>query len=225
MLLATELPSFYLSMGGKGGKKFGPRRIGRPRGIPGPKPRNGLRRLPPKKVAARKVAKKKVASKKAANENDDDQVDTGESHAPAAENPIDDANIVFDEDDNDDKSFVPVAAQKVVMKGDGFDEFGKPDPSFQNDADQVDTGESSAPATANPSDDAIVFDEDDNDDSSFVQVAAQKVVQKGDGFDDFGTPDPNFQNDADQVEAVEPRRSCRSQKGCGKIFCLVCYPE
>ena len=96
----------------------------------------------------------------------------------------------------------------------------------QNDDDQVDTGEPNALAAENPTDDAyIVFDEDDNDDTSFVQAADPKVAQKGDGPDVSGTPDPNPQNDADQVEAVVPRRSCRSHEGCGKIFCLVCYPE
>lgn len=118
-MLATELPSFYLSMGGKGGKKFGPRRKGCAKFKPGPNKLGKPRRWPPRKVAAKKVAKKKVAAKKVANQNDDDQVDTGESNAPAAENP----------------------------------------------------------------------------------------------------------NDAVQVEAVAPARSCRSRGGCGKIFCFVCYPE
>jgi hypothetical protein len=149
-------------MGGKGGKKFGPRRKGCAKFKPGPNKLGKPRRWPPRKVAAKKVAKKKVAAKKVANQNDDDQVDTGESNAPAAENPTDDANIVLDEHDNDDYSFVQVANQ--------------------NDDDQIDTGESNAPAAENP-------------------------------------------NDAVQVEAVEPTRSCRSQEGCGKIFCFVCYPE
>ena len=161
-MLATELPSFYLSMGGKGGKKFGPRRKGCAKFKPGPNKLGKPRRWPPRKVAAKKVAKKKVAAKKVANQNDDDQVDTGESNAPAAENPTDDANIVLDEHDNDDYSFVQVANQ--------------------NDDDQIDTGESNAPAAENP-------------------------------------------NDAVQVEAVAPARSCRSRGGCGKIFCYVCYSE
>ena len=160
-MLATELPSFYLSMGGKGGKKFGPRRKGCPKFKPGPNKMGVPRRWPRRKVAAQKVAAKKVA-----NQNDDDQADTGEPNAPAAENPTDNANIVFDEDDSDDRSFVQVGPQRVAQKGDGPDVPGKPDPNSQNDADQVEA-----------------------------------------------------------VERLEPKRSCRSQNGCGKIFCLLCYPE
>ena len=156
-MLAPKLPSFCLSMGGNGGKKFGPRRKGCAKFKPGPNTMGKPRRW------ARKVAAKKVAKKKVANQNDDDQDDPGEPHAPDAENPTDDANIVCDENDSDD--------------------------------------------------------------GSFVQVSPQKVAKKDDGPDVLGTPDPFPQNDADQVEAVEPRRSCRSQNGCGKIFCLVCYPE
>merc|ERR1719436_525385 len=39
------------------------------------------------------------------NQNDDDQVDAGEPNAPEQENPNDDANMVSD-DDSDDDSFV-----------------------------------------------------------------------------------------------------------------------
>ena len=164
-MLATELPSFYLSMGGKGGKKFGPRRKGCAKFKPGPNKLGKPRRWPPRKVAAKKVAKKKVAAKKVANQNDDDQVDTGESNAPAAENPTDDANIVLDEHDNDDFSFVQVANQ--------------------NDDDRVDFGESNAPAAENPND------------ADLVVVAVER----------------------------RPQRTCRSQGGCGKIFCYFCYSE
>merc|ERR1719311_1944701 len=67
------------------------------------------------------------------NQNDDDQVDAGEPNAPDQENPNDDANMVSD-DDSDDDSFLQVASKK----GDGFDGFGTPDPFNQNDDDQVD---------------------------------------------------------------------------------------
>merc|ERR1711865_433098 len=62
------------------------------------------------------------------NQNDDDQVDAGEPNAPDQENPNDDANMVSDDDADDDDSFVQVAAKKVAKKGDGFDGFGTPDP-------------------------------------------------------------------------------------------------
>ena len=150
-------------MGRKGGKKFGPRRKGCPKFKPGPNKMGRPRRWPPRKDAAKKVAKRKLGATKDANQNDDYQAFIGEPNAPAAENPTDDAYIVFDEDDIDD--------------------------------------------------------------TSFVQAADPKVAQKGDGPDVPGTPDPNPQNDTDQVEAVVPRRSCRSREGCGKIFCLACYPE
>merc|ERR1719324_2186891 len=44
------------------------------------------------------------------NQNDDDQVDAGEPNAPVQENPNDDANMVSDEDADDD-SFVQVASK------------------------------------------------------------------------------------------------------------------
>jgi len=136
------------------------------------------------------------------NQNDDDQVDAGEPNAPDQENPNDDANMVSDDDADDDDSFVEVAS-KVTKKGDGFDGFGTPDPFNQNDDDQVDAGEPNAPDQENPNDDAnMVSDDDADDDDSFVQVASK--VAKGDGFDGFGTPDPFNQNDDDQVDAGEP---------------------
>jgi len=46
------------------------------------------------------------------NQNDDDQVDAGEPNAPDQENPNDDANMVSDDDADDDDSFV----QKVESK-------------------------------------------------------------------------------------------------------------
>merc|ERR1719238_1247022 len=106
------------------------------------------------------------------NQNDDDEVDAGEPNAPDQENPNDDANMVSDEDaDDDDDSFVQTGS-KVAKKGDGLDGFGTPDPFNQNDDDEVDAGEPNAPDQENPNDDAnMVTDEDaDDDDDSFVQV-------------------------------------------------------
>jgi len=135
------------------------------------------------------------------NQNDDDQVDAGEPNAPDQENPNDDANMVSDDDADDDDSFVQTSSK--VAKGDGFDGFGTPDPFNQNDDDQVDAGEPNAPDQENPNDDAnMVSDDDADDDDSFVQVGSK--VSKGDGFDGFGTPDPFNQNDDDQVDAGEP---------------------
>merc|ERR1719160_2214674 len=97
------------------------------------------------------------------NQNDDDQVDQGEPNAPDQENPNDDANMVSD-DDSDDDSFVQMASKKVAKKGDGFDGFGTPDPFNQNDDDQVDQGEPNAPDQENPNDDANMVSDDDSDD-------------------------------------------------------------
>jgi hypothetical protein len=139
------------------------------------------------------------------NQNDDDQVDAGEPNAPDQENPNDDANMVSDDDADDDDSFMQVASAKAATKGDGFDGFGAPDPFNQNDDDQVDAGEPNAPDQENPNDDAnMVSDDDADDDDSFVQLAAKKATKKGDGFDGFGAPDPFNQNDDDQVDAGEP---------------------
>merc|ERR1719258_781551 len=110
---------------------------------------------------------------------------------PIQENPNEDANMVSDEDVDDDDSFVQLSSKKVAKKGDGFDGFGTPDPFNQNDDDQVDAGEPNAPEQENPNDDAnMVSDDDSDDDDSFVQVASKKVAKKGDGFDGFGAPDP-----------------------------------
>merc|ERR1719157_78470 len=112
------------------------------------------------------------------------------------------ANMVSDDDSDDDESFVQVASKKVA-KGDGFDGFGAPDPFNQNDDDQVDAGEPNAPDQVDPNDDAnMVSDDDSDDDESFVQVKSK--VARGDGFDGFGAPDPFNQNDDDQVDAGEP---------------------
>merc|ERR1719171_1189720 len=137
------------------------------------------------------------------NQNDDDQVDAGEPNAPDQENPNDDANMVSDDDDTDDDSFVQVGS-KVTKKGDGFDGFGTPDEFNQNDDDQVDAGEPNAPDQHSADEDAnMVSDEDANDDDdSFVQTGS-KVTKKGDGFDGFGTPDPFNQNDDDEVDQGE----------------------
>merc|ERR1719487_300590 len=133
----------------------------------------------------------------------DDEVDAGEPNAPDQENPNEDANMVSDEEaDDDDDSFVQMGSK--VQKGDGFDGFGTPDPFNQNDDDEVDAGEPNAPDQENPNEDEnMVSDEDaDDDDDSFVQTASK--VKKGDGFDGFGTPDPFNQNDDDQVDQGEP---------------------
>ena len=143
--------------------------------------------------------------------------------------------MVSDDDDSDDTS-VQVAAM-----------FGTPDPSNQNDHDQVDAGEPNAPAKEDPNDDANkVSDDDDSDDPSYVKLAREGSAfddalleayvltmtpfPSVSGFDEFGTPDP-FKEKYDLVDAFEPasgwryRRSCRNPKGCGRIFCTACYTE
>jgi hypothetical protein len=116
-----------------------------------------------------------------------------------------------------------VAAKKVAKK-----KVAAKKVANQNDDDQVDTGESNAPAAENPTDDAnIVLDEHDNDDFSFVQVANQNDDDRVD-FGESNAPAAENPNDADLVVvAVErrPQRTCRSQGGCGKIFCYFCYSE
>merc|ERR1719487_899160 len=104
----------------------------------------------------------------------DDEVDAGEPNAPDQENPNEDANMVSDEEaDDDDDSFVQMGSK--VKKGDGFDGFGTPDPFNQNDDDEVDAGEPNAPDQENPNEDAnMVSDEEaDDDDDSFVQVGSK----------------------------------------------------
>merc|ERR1719473_1228950 len=51
------------------------------------------------------------------NQNDDDEVDQGEPNAPEKENPNDDANMVSDEDANDDDDSFVQTASKVTKKG------------------------------------------------------------------------------------------------------------
>merc|ERR1719215_141499 len=97
------------------------------------------------------------------NQNDDDQVDQGEPNAPDAENPNEDANMVSDDEENDDDAFVQVTS-KVAKKGDGFDGFGAPDPFNQNDDDQVDQGEPNAPDAENPNEDANMVSDDEESD-------------------------------------------------------------
>merc|ERR1719498_1355370 len=93
------------------------------------------------------------------NQNDDDEVDAGEPNAPDQENPNEDANMVSDEEaDDDDDSFVQLASK--VKKGDGFDGFGTPDPFNQNDDDEVDAGEPNAPDQENPNEDANMVSDD-----------------------------------------------------------------
>jgi len=137
------------------------------------------------------------------NQNDDDQVDQGEPNAPDAENPNEDANMVTEDEANeDDDSFVQLSSK--AKRGDGFDGFGAPDPFNQNDDDQVDQGEPNAPDTENPNEDAnmVTEDEANEDDDSFVQLSSK--AKRGDGFDGFGAPDPFNQNDDDQVDQGEP---------------------
>jgi len=58
------------------------------------------------------------------NQNEDDQVDAGEPNAPDQENPNDDANMVSD-DDSDDDSFIQIAAKKIakVFQDNGIKKF------------------------------------------------------------------------------------------------------
>merc|ERR1712028_858 len=49
------------------------------------------------------------------NQNDDDQVDQGEPNAPDAENPNEDANMVSDDEENDDDSFVQIASKAALV--------------------------------------------------------------------------------------------------------------
>jgi len=122
------------------------------------------------------------------NQNDDDQVDAGEPNAPDQENPNDDANMVSDDDADDDDSFVQVsrnidddnaeAAEMARLEAQSDKDMGEDD-----DDSKTDSGEDKS-----------------DDEESFVQVSAKK----GDGFDGFGTPDPFNQNDDDQVDAGEP---------------------
>ena len=69
-MLATELPSFYLSMGGKGGKKFGPRRGGRAvqsssQGRTNLGSREGGRRgrLPPRRLPRRRLPPRRLPTR------------------------------------------------------------------------------------------------------------------------------------------------------------------
>ena len=69
-MLATELPSFYLSMGGKGGKKFGPRRGGRAvqsssQGLTNLGSREGGRRgrLPPRRLPRRRLPPRRLPTR------------------------------------------------------------------------------------------------------------------------------------------------------------------
>merc|ERR1719506_3021060 len=97
------------------------------------------------------------------NQNDDDQVDQGEPNAPDAENPNEDANMVTEDEANeDDDSFVQVSSRTSrTSRGDGFDGFGAPDPFNQNDDEQVDQGEPNAPDAENPNEDANMVTEDE----------------------------------------------------------------
>ena len=59
------------------------------------------------------------------NQNDDDQMDQGESNAAGGENPEKDANMVSDDEANEyDDSFVQLASNNLAKKGDGSDGFG-----------------------------------------------------------------------------------------------------
>jgi len=122
------------------------------------------------------------------NQNDDDQVDAGEPNAPDQENPNDDANMVSDDDADDDDSFIQTsrnidddnaeAAEMARLEAQSDKDMGEDDDETKSDDDE----------------------EKSDDEESFVQTSSKK----GDGFDGFGTPDPFNQNDDDQVDAGEP---------------------
>merc|ERR1719420_1643415 len=127
-----------------------------------------------------------------------DEVDAGEPNTPPMDSdaPEGDDNIVAAGDD----SFAQVASK--VTKGVGFDGFGDPDAQDDEQADdEVDAGEPNAPPMDSDTpegDDNMVAQSDD----SFVQVASK--VMKGVGFDGFGDPDAQDDEEADdQVDAGE----------------------
>merc|ERR1719313_3234046 len=90
-----------------------------------------------------------------------------------------------------------------MTKGVGFDGFGDPDAQDDEEADdEVDAGEPNAPPM-----DSDTPEGDNNmvaaSDDSFVQVASK--VTKGVGFDGFGDPDAQDDEEADdKVDAGEP---------------------
>merc|ERR1719235_1314298 len=100
-----------------------------------------------------------------------------------------------------DDSFVQVSSK--VTKGIGFDGFGDPDAQDDEEADdEGDAGEPNAPPM-----DSDTPEGDDNmvpaAGDSFAQVASK--VTKGVGFDGFGDPDAQDDEEADdEVDAGEP---------------------
>ena len=116
------------------------------------------------------------------NQNDDDQVDQGEPDAPDAENPNEHADMVSDDEANeDDYFFVQLASKRVAKKGDGFEGVGAPDPFDQNDDLHVNQGGSNALDAESPNKDPkkVSDDEANEDDHSFVQLASKIVAKQG----------------------------------------------
>merc|ERR1719389_129110 len=133
------------------------------------------------------------------DEEADDEVDAGEPNAPPmdSDTPEGDNNMVAAGDD----SFVQMASK--ATKGVGFDGFGDPDAQDDEEADEeVNAGEPNAPPMDSDTpggDDNMVAAGDD----SFAQVASK--VTKGVGFDGFGDPDAQDDEEADdEVDAGEP---------------------
>merc|ERR1719313_1113726 len=121
----------------------------------------------------------------------DEEVDAGEPNAPPidSDTPEGDDNMVAAGDD----SFTQLSSK--VTKGVGFDGFG--DPDAQAD-EEVDAGEPNAP----PMDSDTPEGEDNMvaaGDNSFAQVTSR--VTKGVGFDGFG--DPDAQDDEETDEEVD----------------------
>merc|ERR1719498_1930880 len=132
------------------------------------------------------------------DEQADDEVDAGEPNAPPMDSdmPEGDNNMVSAGDD----SFVQVSSE--VTKGVGFDGFGDPDAQDdEQDNDDVDAGEPNSPPV-----DSDTPEGDNNmvsaGDDSFVQVGSK--MTKGVGFDGFGDPDAQDDEEADsEVDAGE----------------------
>ena len=119
------------------------------------------------------------------------------NQTPRGGEPHDDAHMVPDDDEDDDDSVVQVVTKKVAKKGHAF-------ASGFGTHDQRDAGEPTAHEKENPNDGVdMASDSDDVDDDSLEQDASKKFVEKDNGFDGFGTPDPFNQNSDDQADAEE----------------------
>merc|ERR1719379_2615423 len=133
------------------------------------------------------------------DEEADEEVDAGEPNAPPldSDTPEQEDNMVAAGAD----SFMQAASK--VSKGVGFDGFGDPDAQDEEEADgEVDAGEPNAPPM-----DSDTPEGDSNmvaaGDDSLVQLASK--VTKGVGFDGFGDPDAQDDEEADdEVDAGEP---------------------